>query len=255
MARIAKRWPVSARAEVGTVLALAFISVAFFFAFPRADVVFSGWFYTPGAGFTMGTSDIVYALYIVVLWVPRVALLLLFFVVIGSFFVREGWLHVHRVRLIFLFITGVLGAGVAVNSLLKEHWGRARPASIAEFGGAAKYTPPYEISTQCPRNCAFTSGHAASAFSLLAFGRLCSVNAKRARRRWLIIGLGAGAVVGLARIAQGAHFLSDVIFSFFVIYAVIEVVDRVFQWIITAGERPSESESIQSSEQPSEARR
>lgn len=233
--------PDSARGELAIIAALAIVSVVFFVAFPQVDLTFSGWFYTPGSGFLWNDNDVVRTLYFTVLWVPRLALILLFIVVVGSFFVREGWLHVHRLRLIFLFMAGALGAGVVVNSLLKEHWGRARPVAVAQFGGTAQYTPPYKISPQCQRNCAFTSGHAAIAFSLLALGRLRSVNAKRARRRWLAIGVAAGTFVGLARIAQGGHFLSDVVFSFFVVYIVIEVVDRAFQWFITAGQRPSES--------------
>lgn len=242
MTRCDANWPPgSTRAEVGAVLSLAVLSLVFFVVFPSFDLTISEWFYTPGTGFDWGRNQIVRALYYVVLWVPRLALIGLALVVACSFVVRKGWLRTHRLRLIFIFVAGASGAGTVVNLLMKEHWGRARPASIVQFGGTAHYTPPYEISTQCPRNCAFTSGHAATAFSLLAFGRLRSVNAKRARRRWLIIGIGAGTLVGLARIAQGAHFLSDVVFGFFVVYAVIEIVDLVFQWIITARERPSEA--------------
>ncbi|MEP6609562.1 MAG: phosphatase PAP2 family protein [Burkholderiaceae bacterium] len=241
MNRSADRRPDSTRAEVGIIASLALLSLAFFVVFPRFDVAVSGWFYEPGVGFAWGGNNIVRTLYIVGLWIPRLALVMLLISVIASLFVRKGWLHVHRLRMVFLFVAGTLSVGVAVNALLKEHWGRARPVAIAEFGGTARYTPPYEISAQCRTNCAFTSGHAAGAFALLALGRLRSINIARARRRWLAIGLIAGMIFGLARIAQGAHFLSDVLFSFFIVYAVIEVVDRVFQWILSYNNRSSES--------------
>jgi lipid A 4'-phosphatase len=35
----------------------------------------------------------------------------------------------------------------------------------------------------------------------------------RRRWRWLGLGLGLGAAIGLVRILQGGHFLSDVVFS------------------------------------------
>ena len=38
------------------------------------------------------------------------------------------------------------------------------------------------------------------------------------RRRWLKVGLLAGLAAGLIRIAQGGHFLSDVLFSGWVMW-------------------------------------
>jgi lipid A 4'-phosphatase len=35
----------------------------------------------------------------------------------------------------------------------------------------------------------------------------------RHRRAWLVAGLAAGSAIGLLRLAQGAHFLSDIVFA------------------------------------------
>jgi lipid A 4'-phosphatase len=57
-------------------------------------------------------------------------------------------------------------------------------------------------------------------FYFLSFGYLFP----RQRRRWLGIGLSLGGLIGLARIAQGGHFISDVVFSFFAVYFTAKLV-------------------------------
>ncbi|MFM9735641.1 phosphatase PAP2 family protein, partial [Streptomyces niveiscabiei] len=91
----------------------------------------------------------------------------------------------------------------------KDHWGRPRPEHIADFGGSAHYVPPLLPSRQCDRNCSFPSGHAAAGFWLISGAWVWTGH----RRRWLTGGLLFGAVIGLTRIAQGGHFLSDVLAS------------------------------------------
>jgi len=110
---------------------------------------------------------------------------------------------------------GGLGTGVVVNAILKENWGRPRPVDIQTFGGAGTFEPALHPSNQCNSNCSFVSGHAATGFTLLALGLL---GAPATRRRWLLWGLAAGLSTGALRIAQGGHFLSDVLFSGLVIW-------------------------------------
>ena len=45
-----------------------------------------------------------------------------------------------------------------------------------------------------------------------------------ASRIWIWLGLIVGSFTGLTRIAVGAHFLSDVVFSFFAVYLVAALV-------------------------------
>ena len=97
-----------------------------------------------------------------------------------------------------------------VNTLLKDNWGRPRPSTIVEFSGPNHYVPPLLPSDQCPENCSFPSGHAALGFWLVAFAFLAP---PRRRRPAMVAALVFGGLVGLVRIAQGGHFLSDVIFS------------------------------------------
>ena len=119
-------------------------------------------------------------------------------------------------RLAALAWVSVLGSGVLVNAGLKEHWGRARPREVVEFGGQQHFSPALVPTDQCRHNCSFVSGHATSGYILMAVGLMGSV---ATRRRWLWIGLAWGAVVSLARIAEGGHFLSDTLFAGLAVWA------------------------------------
>jgi len=111
---------------------------------------------------------------------------------------------------LYLLLTLALGPGLLVNVVLKDHWGRPRPSTITEFSGPKTYVPPFVLSDQCDDNCSFPSGHAALGFWPVAFALLAS---SRRRQLWIAAALSFGSLVGLARIAQGGHFLSDVLVS------------------------------------------
>ena len=110
----------------------------------------------------------------------------------------------------FVLASLALGPGLVVNLLLKDNWGRPRPSTIAEFGGPNHYVRALLPSDQCLDNCSFSSGHAALGFWMIAFALLAS---PRWRRPAMLSAVGFGLAVGLVRIAQGGHFLSDVLAS------------------------------------------
>jgi membrane-associated phospholipid phosphatase len=113
----------------------------------------------------------------------------------------------HKLLFVLTFISA--GPGVGVH-LLKMLVGRARPRALVEFGGRALFTPPWEITDQCVRNCSFISGEAASAFALL----ILVVFIKPQHAKLYIAGMGTvAAAVSLNRVALGAHFLSDVMIA------------------------------------------
>ena len=109
----------------------------------------------------------------------------------------------------------VLGPIILVDQLLKDHWGRARPAETSLFGGNAQFTPPWQITDQCVGNCSFVSGEAASmaAAAILIGLVLWSSLAPRDRRIWFSA-LGALVLLtALMRVMKGRHFPSDVLWS------------------------------------------
>ena len=110
---------------------------------------------------------------------------------------------------VYLLAVLIVGPGLVANTLFKENWGRARPSQTEEFGGDKTFSPPLVISDQCETNCSFVSGDASVGFALTAAGLI----AARRKRLWIAAGLAAGSVIGLGRVAMGAHYPSDVAFA------------------------------------------
>jgi lipid A 4'-phosphatase len=123
-----------------------------------------------------------------------------------------------RGPLLFILVVLALGPGLLVNTVLKEHSGRARPLTTTEFGGERRFSPAFVIADQCRSNCSFVSGHAAFATMPVVGAFLAST--RRRRRAWLAAGFACGFAVGIGRIASGAHFASDVWVAVFAVYFV-----------------------------------
>ena len=66
-----------------------------------------------------------------------------------------------RLPLAFFVVAGILGPGAVVNLVFKDHWQRARPYQVQEFGGTQQFTRAGIITDQCDNNCSFVSGHVA----------------------------------------------------------------------------------------------
>lgn len=117
---------------------------------------------------------------------------------------RPAW----RRAAVAAWCVALVANGLLIEWALKDGWGRPRPREVATFGGTHAYEPFWHPSEACSRNCSLASGHAAAGFALMAVGALAR------RKRWhraLAIGLLAGLLVGLGRVAQGAHFPTDVL--------------------------------------------
>jgi len=116
-----------------------------------------------------------------------------------------------------LIISLAIGPGLIVNTLFKNQFGRARPIDIEEFGGHKTFSRSFVLSDQCNVNCSFTSGHAAAAYYLTSFAFIVS---RRRFAEFFHAGILIGSIVGFGRIVQGAHFLSDVLGSGFIVVLV-----------------------------------
>lgn len=105
-----------------------------------------------------------------------------------------------------------------VNGIFKTFWGRARPKDILEFGGDKLFSPPLVISNQCDWDCSFMSGHTAISFWVLS---LALLTRHKYRPAAILAAVVFGVVSGIARIAQGNHFFSDVFFAAVVTSSII----------------------------------
>jgi lipid A 4'-phosphatase len=201
---------------IATYAGLLGTALMLFFLLPQTDLATSRMFYVSGRGFVLADWPPVIILYHTVPWLAWAAVALAATAGICLFLIGRPIWRLDRKALIFLVASVALGPGILANTILKDHWGRARPAQIWEFGGDRRFTPAPLPAAECAQNCAFVSGHAALTFSLVAFAFL--LPAGRLRRGVTIAVFGIGAVIGLGRIAQGAHFLSDVIFAGLLVY-------------------------------------
>lgn len=116
-----------------------------------------------------------------------------------------------------LLLVLVLGAGLIVNLGFKDNFGRYRPRQTVDFLGAHQYQMPLEPGIPGTGR-SFPSGHPTPAFALSLlyfFWRL-----KNPRLAWacLIASLSLGALMGVGRMAAGAHFLSDIIWSGYLMF-------------------------------------
>ena len=117
-----------------------------------------------------------------------------------------------RKKAFFILLLLALGPGLVVNVLLKGELGRPRPRQIVEFGGEYEFTQCW-IPGSGGSNSSFPSGHAAIAFFLMAPWFVLRDRKQRYAKTFLISGLLFGTLVGTARILQGGHFVSDILWS------------------------------------------
>lgn len=197
----------AARLSAGALTALLLCGPVFML-FPHLDTQVSSLFYSPGHGFSGLAPPVemvrnVFKLIYILACVFAVAGVVLAYRARGRIFGLRWREH------LFVIICLVLGPGIVANVALKDQWGRARPREIVQFGGDKAFTAVLVPARQCRRNCSFISGEASSIF--MAFFALALV--LRRSRGLIGWGLACGFAAGLIRIAQGGHFMSDVIFA------------------------------------------
>jgi len=191
-------------------LAVGALAATAFLAAPEIDLISSRAFQAGGgafAGQSLGWVNALRNIFVGLFYFSVAAAL-------GGLVMTRGqsrsWLRLSGPQWMILAICLAVGPGIVANVVLKDHWGRARPKQVLEFGGAKAFTPPLIPTDQCAHNCSFVSGEAASIFMpFYAAGLLVPQWAGTLLAGGTLLGLAAG----LVRMSQGAHFLSDVIFA------------------------------------------
>ena len=191
---------------------------------PAVDLWVTGLFYRAGDGFYLGEwapfrllrSGLPYA---VTIYAVAVGLLL-----IAALIRRRAVLGLDVRAACFLLLALALGPGLTVNTIFKDHWGRARPSQVTEFGGDKHFSPAFVPSDQCTRNCSFSAGDPSMGFYLVSLAFLAAV--PRRRKLGIAGAVTVGATLGVVRLAQGGHFFSDIIATGFFVFAVSWLLHR-----------------------------
>jgi lipid A 4'-phosphatase len=114
-----------------------------------------------------------------------------------------------RMLLLYVAIAGTLGPGIVVNLGFKDHWQRARPYQVENFGGDKQFTRAAVMTDQCSDNCSFVSGHVACGYFFISLMLL-----HRCRTwMWAGTGLVSAGLIAFARMSDKAHWLSDTLWA------------------------------------------
>ena len=141
---------------------------------------------------------------------PALLFVLGWIVVLLLGFWRSSWARWRRLALYFSLCM-IVGPGLIVNMTFKDHWGRPRPREVTKFGGAYAHEKVWEYDASSPGK-SFPCGHCSMGFYFFSLALALR------RRRLLALAAAAGTIVfgvliGMARVAQGGHFLSDVLWA------------------------------------------
>mgnify|MGYP002033818590 CR=1 FL=1 len=129
-----------------------------------------------------------------------------------------AWSHhgaTYDARLVKRLLAGltalILGPGILVNLILKEHSHRPRPRNTDLFGGDLSFVPAGDFSGACGSNCSFISGEAAGAGWLFCYAVFLVPDRFRLLVSPPLIALALASPA--MRLAYGGHYLSDVILA------------------------------------------
>jgi membrane-associated phospholipid phosphatase len=121
---------------------------------------------------------------------------------------------------LFVLLCVILGPGLIINLVLKDHWGRPRPRQTVELGGQYEYVQPFvPAQFNTPRK-SFPCGHCSVGYLYAAGWWLWRRSRPRYAAVSLMAGLTLGTLLGIGRMAAGAHFLSDAVWSALIAYGV-----------------------------------
>lgn len=195
---------------------------------PDLDLAVSRLFWREGEGFWLAGHGWAGFLRHVSMW-PTIGLGVAALVSLGQHILAPASRQFMSARAaLFLSLTVLLGPVLLVNGLLKEHWDRARPVHVSEFGGAWRFTPWWRPGdgTECRTNCSFISGEASGAAWLVAPALLAPPQVRPVAVA--AAGLYVVVVSGL-RIAFGGHFLSDTLLA---VLATLLIVAFAHRWLV-----------------------
>ena len=193
------------------ILLFSLITATLICVLTNADIRAASLFYQVGEGFPIGNLQPWRFLYRYGEW-PAFAMAIIAALLVVAGYIRPSLTRFRRQALFIAFLL-IIGPGILTNSVFKDHWGRPRPHKVDIFGGTMVFHQPWQPGP-APKNASFPAGHPTAAFYMSApYFILRERKHRRQALLWLWGGILYGCVMGVARIIQGGHFLTDVIWS------------------------------------------
>jgi len=201
-------------------LVAASLVTSLVFAPGSLDITLAGWFYWPDATehWPLARQLPWSLLYRAATWITAMLVIAALAALVASFTVaRRPW----RRSAVLVLLGVAIGPGLLANAVFKDHWQHPRPRDIVEFGGPLHYAPSPLPGRES--GASFPCGHCSAGF-MYACGWWIW---RRRRPAWaaasLLAGLVLGLLLGVGRMAAGAHFFSDIIWSALLAFAVLHV--------------------------------
>jgi len=193
------------------------------------DIQIAGLFYEPGIKWKYFDHYFWHLMYhrgaapVVIILITSGALLLL------SFFIKK----ISKFRIHFLYLlTVIVVVQFFIIEPLKNTWGRPRPGEIKEFAGVYEYVmpfvPKFELFGNKHDGKSFPSSHGSAAFLPLALYFVFKDKYKKLAIGCFVFGMANGLAIGLTRMLQGAHFISDIATSFFIVFIIAKIAYEIF---------------------------
>ena len=208
--------------------ALAFAALAgIILARTGGDIAVARHYFTPGEGWTQADDAVFRLLYRYGPWLA--VSLSIGGLGMGLLYTFGPTRDTRAARRAWLFpLLMLMGPGLLVNAVGKDNWGRPRPKQIQEFGGPDTYITAGAIGPVAKDRKSFPSGHASMGFYVLAGYFVWRGRRPLLARASLAAGVLMGAAIGWARIVQGGHFLSDVIWA----GAAVFIAGELLAWLL-----------------------
>jgi len=217
------------------------------FRLTDADISLQRWFYSPEKGWLLQFHpfwDFIY----------RFGIFPGYFLVFGGLIMvtlsywNVKYIHYRKASMVLIF-TMIIGPGLVVNLLLKDHTGRPRPREITEFGGTEKFICICEKGAT-NEGKSFPCGHCSMGF-YLAIPYLFLRNRKKILAySVLALGVGYGIIIGIARMMAGGHFASDVLWAGLIVW-----LTALCGYYLFRADKPIEIQVLSSEDQKKKARR
>ena len=197
------------------------------FVVSEIDLAISGWFYD-SAKEEWGWRD--FPLFSIVYDYGTLPAALLAGVGLVVLFAGVFWQAARRWRKIVAYyvLVVIIGPGILINAVFKEHWGRPRPRDVSEFEGRDRFERVWEYDAASSGK-SFPSGHASMGFCLFALYFVARATHRRYASWSIAVALSLGGLLGLTRVAQGGHFASDVLWSAGFCYATALILGRLMR--------------------------
>ena len=217
------------------------------FRLTDADISLQRWFYSPEKGWLLQFHpfwDFIY----------RFGIFPGYFLVFGGLIMvtlsywNVKYIHYRKASMVLIF-TMIIGPGLVVNLLLKDHTGRPRPREITEFGGTEKFICICEKGAT-NEGKSFPCGHCSMGFYLAIPYLFLRNREKILAYSVLALGVGYGIIIGIARMMAGGHFASDVLWAGLIVW-----LTALCGYYLFRADKPIEIQVLSSEDQKKKARR